>query len=210
MIGTPLPHWCRIVMNSATNEFVANLVPNRLDALEISGTAWRDAGFRSYEHVAYPGFDICRDRTTRTYDIIIAEQVFEHIRRPDRAARNVHAMLRRHGVFVITAPFLIKYHPEPLDLWRWTAEGLNALLEDAGFSTVAAHSWGSRACVAGNFDTWPDYMPELHSLENEPEFPIVVWAFARRDAPQTPLDRLIAYGKAIRRRMAHRPDRHIV
>jgi SAM-dependent methyltransferase len=144
MIGAPLPHWCRIVMNRATNEFVANLVPNRLDALEISGTAWRDAGFRSYEHVAYPGFDICRDRTTRTYDIIIAEQVFEHIRRPDRAARNIRAMLRRHGVFVITTPFPIKYHPEPLDLWRWTAEGLKALLEDAGFSTVAAHSWGSR------------------------------------------------------------------
>jgi SAM-dependent methyltransferase len=201
MIGAPFPHWCRNVMNQATDAFITSLVPQRLDALEISGTAWRDAGFRSYEHVAYPNFDICRDRTSRTYDIIIAEQVFEHLRRPDRAARNILAMLRRGGVFVITTPFLIKYHPEPLDLWRWTEAGLKAFLEDVGFSAVTAHSWGNRACVVGNFDTWADYRPESHSLENEPEFPIVVWAFARRDAAQTPLDRLMAYGKAARRKL---------
>jgi SAM-dependent methyltransferase len=201
MIGTPLPHWCRFVMNRATSDFIAGLVPERLDALEISGTAWRDAGFRSYEHVAYPDFDICRDRTSRTYDLIVAEQVFEHIRRPDRAARNILGMLRRNGVFVVTTPFLIKYHPEPLDLWRWTAAGLQALLEDAGFATVDAHAWGNRACVAGNFDTWPDYAPDIHSLENEPEFPIVVWAFAHRAAAQTPFDRLVGYGKAARRRL---------
>jgi SAM-dependent methyltransferase len=201
MIGTPLPHWCRFVMNRSTADFVAGLGPGRLDALEISGSAWRDVGFRTYEHVSYPDFDICRDRTSRTYDIVIAEQVFEHIRRPDRAARNIRGMLRRHGVFVVTTPFLIKYHPEPLDLWRWTAAGLQALLEDAGFSIVTAHAWGNRACVAGNFDTWPDYTPDIHSLENEPEFPIVVWAFARRDTAQTLLDRLIAYSKAARRKL---------
>jgi SAM-dependent methyltransferase len=201
MIGTPLPQWCRFVMNRSTSDFVAGLVPERLDALEISGAAWRDAGFRSYERVAYPDFDICRDRTSRTYDLIVAEQVLEHVRRPDHAARNILGMLRRHGVFVVTTPFLIKYHPEPLDLWRWTAAGLQALLEDAGFATVDAYSWGNRACVAGNLDTWPDYVPDIHSLEDEPEFPIVVWAFARRSAAQTPFDRLIAYGKAARRRL---------
>jgi 2-polyprenyl-3-methyl-5-hydroxy-6-metoxy-1,4-benzoquinol methylase len=128
MIGAPIPHWCRTVMNQATVDFIVSLGPARLDALEISGAAWRDAGFRSYEQVTYPAFDICRDRTSRTYDIIIAEQVFEHIRRPNHAARNVLGMLRRHGVFVITTPFLIKYHPEPLDLWRWTAAGMQAFL----------------------------------------------------------------------------------
>jgi SAM-dependent methyltransferase len=201
MIGAPIPHWCRTVMNQATVDLSA-LARRRLDALGISGTAWRDAGFRSYEQVTYPAFDICRDRTSRTYDIIIAEQVFEHIRRPDHAARNVLGMLRRNGVFVITTPFLIKYHPEPLDLWRWTAAGMQAFLEDAGFSAVAAHAWGNRACVTGNLDGWPEYVPELHSLENETEFPLVVWAFARRDAAQTPLDRLLAYGKVARRKLA--------
>jgi hypothetical protein len=44
-------------------------------------------------------------------------------------------------------------------------------------------------------------VPELHSLENETEFPLVVWAFARRDAAQTPLDRLLAYGKVARRKL---------
>lgn len=201
MLGSPLPHWCRIVMNRATSDFVSGLGPERLDALEISGTAWRDAGFRSYESAAYPVFDICRDRTSRTYDLIIAEQVFEHIRHPRDAARNVLGMLRQGGVFVITTPFLIKYHPEPLDLWRWTATGMRGFLEDAGFSVIAAESWGNRACVAGNFDTWMDHDPGRHSLENEPEFPMVVWAFARRVQMQTPRDRLAAYVRVMRRKL---------
>ncbi|MGE0418929.1 MAG: methyltransferase domain-containing protein, partial [Acetobacteraceae bacterium] len=136
-------------MNEATSAFVTNLGPARLDALEISGEAWRDAGFRSYESVAFPAFDICRDRTSRTYDIIIAEQVFEHIRYPHAAARNIMGMLRKGGVLLITTPFLIRYHPAPLDLWRWTEVGLQAFLEDAGFSRVIASSWGNRDCVAG-------------------------------------------------------------
>ena len=188
-------------MNRATSDFVSGLGPARLDALEISGTAWRDAGFRSYESAAYPVFDICRDRTSRTYDIIIAEQVFEHIRHPRAAARNVLGMLRQGGVFVITTPFLIKYHPEPLDLWRWTATGMRAFLEDAGFSVMAAESWGNQACVAGNFETWMDYDPRQHSLENEPEFPMVVWAFARRAGPRTLRDRLAAYVRVARRKL---------
>jgi SAM-dependent methyltransferase len=191
-------------MNNATADFVAALTPGNLDALEISGTGRSGAGFRSYEHVAYPDFDICRDRTSRTYDIVIAEQVFEHIRRPDRAARNVLGMLRRNGVFVIRTPFLIEYHPEPLDLWRWSAAGLKVFLEHAGFSAVAANEWGNRARVIGNFDSWPDYDPAVHTLENEPEFPIVVWAFARRAGARTPLDPLISYDKAARRKFLPR------
>src|ERR1700730_17881058 len=113
-------------MNQQTEEFVSRLGANRLDALEISGSAWQETGFRSYERVSWPQFDICKDRTSRTYDIVIAEQVFEHIRRPDLAARNILGMLRKGGVFLITTPFLIRYHPEPLDFWRWTAPGMRA------------------------------------------------------------------------------------
>jgi SAM-dependent methyltransferase len=167
-------------MNRATGSHVEALGPPSLDVLEISGVAWSGFGFRSYESVDYPGFDISRERTPQTYDLIIAEQVFEHLRYPMDAARNVLRMLRVGGTFVITTPFLIKFHPSPLDLWRWTADGLQAFLEDAGFDDVEAASWGNRDCVSGNFDFWPYYDPEKHSLESESDFPVVVWAFAKK------------------------------
>lgn len=189
-------------MNRATSGFVSSLRPERLDALEISGLSWLKAGFRSYEFVSYPTFDICRDRTSRSYDIVIAEQVFEHIRSPDLALGNILGMLRRNGVLVITTPFLIRYHPEPLDLWRWTPAGLRAMLEDAGFTVLAADAWGNRACATANFDAWPDYDPARHSLENQPDVPVSVWAFARRDRARTFVDFSIGYAKAARRKLA--------
>lgn len=37
-------------------------------------------------------------------------------------------LLSTHGTFV--------YHPDPIDLWRWTCEGLRRIVEDAGFEVV--------------------------------------------------------------------------
>ena len=180
--GSPrqINHWCRVMMNRATTEHVNRLNPASLDVLEISGSAWQPVGFRSYLSVAYPEFDICRHRLAATFDLVIAEQVFEHIADPAAAAINVLNMVRPGGTFLVTTPFLIKINPSPLDLWRWTESGLKLLLERVGFSEVATYSWGNRACVIGNFEQWPMYDPMMHSLENDPEFPIVVWGFAKR------------------------------
>ena len=42
-------HWCRVVMDQATRDLVVRVGHTRLDALEISGVRWQDAGFKSYE-----------------------------------------------------------------------------------------------------------------------------------------------------------------
>jgi hypothetical protein len=177
-------------MNRSTEEFVAGLGPTDLDVLEISGTGWGDFGFRSHRSVDYPAFDICTHRTQSYYDLIIAEQVLEHVRRPDLAVRNMLNMLHPGGVALITTPFLVQYHPSPVDLWRWTAAGLYELLCDAGFERIDVHSWGNKACAIANMNDpeyWPPYDSDRHSLENEPLFPLVVWAFAWRSVVIDPI-----------------------
>jgi len=173
-----IDHWCRHVMNSEVNKKVRSLSYKTLDALEVSGSEWRELGFKSYENVSFPDFDICRQTTGKDYDIIIAEQVFEHIEDPASAADNIYKMLRKNGLFLITTPFLIKYHPSPLDLWRWSKDGLRVFLEKQGFETVETFAWGNKDCVIGNLEDWPYYDEKVHSLENEEEYPIVVWGFA--------------------------------
>ena len=66
-----IDHWCRVIINRATAAYVAGLKPEMLDVLEISGSAWQSVGFRSYKNVIYPDFDICRQRLTLTFDLII-------------------------------------------------------------------------------------------------------------------------------------------
>lgn len=175
-------HWCRHVMNEHTQSVVNALRPERISTLEISGSHWHDFGFRDYASVEYPGFDICESVLPDRYDLIVAEQVFEHISHPAKAAANVLQMLRNGGQFLVTTPFLIRYHPAPLDLWRWTAAGLKCFLEEAGFADVRTFSWGNKPCVVANLDSWVIYDPSAHSLENDPDYPIVVWGFGRRGA----------------------------
>jgi hypothetical protein len=70
-----------------------------------------------------------------------------------------------------------------LDLYRWTADGLKVLLEEAGFQDVVTDSWGNRDCLFADMTPGPDWTyfdPERHSLANEPQFPIVVWGYARK------------------------------
>lgn len=185
-LGMENRQWARVIMDRETQKFVGSLDVGRLDALEISGTAdsaWHAAGFRSYRSADYPEYDVCAGPLAReAFDVIIAEQVFEHVLWPFRAVRSVWEMLRPGGVFVITTPFLIRVHGFPIDCSRWTPLGMKHLLAEGGFplETIETGSWGNRSCVVANFRGWPSWVRWKHSLRNERDFPVVVWAFARK------------------------------
>jgi SAM-dependent methyltransferase len=176
--------WSRVVMDRETQKLVQPLHPRSLDALEISGTGWKDFGFRSYRHVEFPNYDICHEPLPEQFDLVIAEQVFEHVLWPYRAGRNVLAMLRPGGHFLITTPFLVKVHPWPVDCSRWTELGLKHFLAECGFEfdTIQTGAWGNRRCVIAHFEACRPitYREAKHGLENEPDFPHHVWALARK------------------------------
>lgn len=132
----------------------------------------------------YPHFDLCAPLgETDTYDVVICEQVIEHVIDPCAAATNLRGLCAPGGHVIVSTPFLIKVHELPMygmrDYWRFTPRGLRALLERAGLEVDTVGSWGNRSCVMGNFDRWPAYR-RWHSLRNEPDLPVQVWAFARR------------------------------
>jgi SAM-dependent methyltransferase len=177
----------RVAMNRETLKLVEGLCPEQLDVLEISGGAWgQRKQFKSFQSPRYPVLDICESAPTDTFDLVIAEQVFEHLTRPLQAGRNVHEALRPGGHFLITTPFLVKMHPYPIDCCRWTPDGLLNLLVECGFDREDIHvdAWGNRACMRANLrgdsKTWVRYKPYLHSLKNDPAFPLQVWALAKK------------------------------
>ena len=169
-------------MDRETEKYVKSLPFKKLSALEISGSRWEKFGFASYRSVRYPKFDVCNATLDDCFDIIIAEQVLEHVLHPHRAVRNLYSMLNSGGVLVITAPFFIKVHSYPVDCSRWTQEGLKQLLIEGGFDPekIKLGSWGNRACIVANFKRSAKWIPYMHSLKNEAEFPVTVWAFAEK------------------------------
>lgn len=179
-IGYDTTHWVRTAMHDACSRRLHEIGIADKDALEISaGLYWRALGFRSFTEANFPEFDVCRDRLDRQFDIVIADQVFEHLPWPYRAVKNVYAMVRPGGVFMISTPFLVRVHEVPIDCSRWTETGLKYLLAEGGFplERIETGSWGNRACVKANFTRWARH-GFLRPTRNEPQFPVTVWAFA--------------------------------
>jgi SAM-dependent methyltransferase len=180
----PTEHWQRIVLNEAVDAFIESLDPKRLGAAEISGWVRKDKPWASYAALQYPEFDLCEplaDGHIGRYDIVICEQVLEHVVDPWGAARNLRLMSRPGGHVVVSTPFLVRIHEQAeigmKDYWRWTPRGLALMLEKGGLVVDEVGSWGNRTCVVGNFGSWPG-VRRWHSMRNEPDLPLQVWAFA--------------------------------
>jgi SAM-dependent methyltransferase len=64
--------------------------------------------------------------------VVYSNNVFEHLRKPWLAARNVLALLQIGGVCITVVPFSQRYHESPGDYFRYTHKGIESLFEDAG------------------------------------------------------------------------------
>jgi SAM-dependent methyltransferase len=156
-----------------------------MNALEISGGRWKTAGFRSYRSAYMPELDIDAAPLEEKFDIILAEQVWEHLKYPYRAGRHVFSMLEPGGYFYLSVPFLVRRHDDPIDCTRWTDIGLKYYLEEVGFppENIISESWGNLGVAIGNLGQWTEYDPShnaVHTLENDPYFPVQTWGLGRK------------------------------
>lgn len=183
----PTIHWNRVVMDESTEKMIRKLPYQDFSVLEISGSKWKDFGFKSYETLKYPDFDICEEGLNlggKQYDLIIAEQVFEHLLWPYRAGKNVFNLLKLGGFFLNTLPFLIVIHNCPVDCSRWTELGLKYFLAECGFplENTVTDAWGNRSFLKAHAKRGvvPFYIKHIHSLKNESKYPASIWSLSQK------------------------------
>jgi SAM-dependent methyltransferase len=87
--------------------------------------------------VPAPGVDICADAESLpfpdgVFDVVVSQEVLEHVRDPFRAMREMQRVLKPRGLIYCQLPFVIGYHPGPTDFWRFTREGIRELVDQAG------------------------------------------------------------------------------
>jgi SAM-dependent methyltransferase len=178
--------WQRVPLNRAVDRHLDALDPASRTAAEISGDAQARRPWKRFVNLAYPAFDLCAPLPPghERFDVVICEQVIEHVPDPCAAAANLRALCAPGGHVVVSTPFLIRVHEEwgMQDYWRFTPRGLRTLLERAGLTVETVGAWGNRRCIARNLDRWPAYRP-WNSLRDEPNLPVQVWAFARNAGP---------------------------
>ncbi len=95
--------WLRVVQQQSWSDYILGLKPSSLAVLEISpghNSTWKQFKFKKYQAVDYPDFDICTTALGETFDLILADNVFEHIPDPISAISNVRKMLKPNGSFL--------------------------------------------------------------------------------------------------------------
>ena len=53
------------------------------------------------------------------FEIVLSQETVEHVPDPFRAVREMARVLRSGGILYLQAPFVIGYHPDPEDYWRF-------------------------------------------------------------------------------------------
>lgn len=181
-VGYDKTHITRTVAYREVDALLDRLGSEHLHALEIAaGWKWRQRRWASYTEMNWPDHDICTDVLDRQFDVIIADNVWEHLLHPWKATGHVLQMLKPGGLFINITPFLIRQHLVPTDCTRWTELGMRHFLADAGFdeASIETGSWGNASAVKANLHRWAR-TGWRRRLPNHPDFPVTVWAFARK------------------------------
>lgn len=72
-------------------------------------------------------------------DIILSNQVLEHVDSPSGYLKEAYRLLKPDGRLLISTHGYWFYHPTPNDYWRWTSAGLRKTVEQEGFEILEFH-----------------------------------------------------------------------
>jgi SAM-dependent methyltransferase len=65
-----------------------------------------------------------------TLDLVISQEVLEHVDNPQHWISEIHRVLKPGGRFYCQLPFIIGYHPGPTDFWRFSKEAYPQLFPE--------------------------------------------------------------------------------
>ncbi len=77
-----------------------------------------------------------------TFDAIISIVVFEHLKNPFKAMRELSKVLKKDGTMLVVFPFVWELHQEPYDFFRFSEYGFKELATQAGLTVVKLKKLG--------------------------------------------------------------------
>jgi len=97
-----------------------------------------------------------------SFDTVISTQVFEHVDNPFSVVREIKKVLKTGGNAIITAPFMIPFHADPKDNFRFSREGLEEIFKSSGFEIVDSGIYGGFFMVLSEMLHFSRFSPYKH------------------------------------------------
>lgn len=85
---------------------------------------------------------------TAGVDTLLLFNVLEHLYNYSLVLSEIKRVLKPGGKLIGAVPFLVAYHPDPHDYWRYTKEALEKIFMTAGFTNIQIKPFGYGPCVA--------------------------------------------------------------
>ncbi len=153
-------------------------------------------GKNNLNHIlgTYPEYDAenLNRIPTNSLDMIVADQVLEHVQHPWYAAEAFYRALKPGGLAIVATPGLYPIHPSPLDCWRIMPDGYKVLFPNDKWQTLLFDTWGSADRVAyeltnnkeilkgGRTYTVTEAMQQPHYQESDGLCPMQLWWIGRK------------------------------
>jgi SAM-dependent methyltransferase len=114
------------------------LEKNRSKNLKLnlgSGADLMVDNFKNVDYYPMKGVSLCADVhdlpfRANSIDALQCMQLSEHVENPKRMVMEIHSVLKPTGEVFLTVPFMYPYHEAPIDLNRWSQEGLKNLMKE--------------------------------------------------------------------------------
>jgi SAM-dependent methyltransferase len=127
-------------------------------------------------------------------DLLVADQVLEHVQKPWLAAQAMRRVLVHGGLAVVATPYLHPIHLCPLDCWRISPDGYDVLFGENDWEVLGRGSWGNRAIcqelyasavsqgMTGHWVPYAQARQLLPSFDTPPDglHPVVMWWVGRK------------------------------
>ncbi len=98
-------------------------------------------GLISFDLFRFPGVHVVGDAHRLPFKDaslhgVISTALLEHVEQPEAILAEMRRVTRPGGFVYVEVPFLQGYHPDPIDMRRYTRPGLEAKVAEAGFTVV--------------------------------------------------------------------------
>jgi SAM-dependent methyltransferase len=123
-----------------------------------------------------------------TFDIVLCNQVFEHVFNPNEFLSEIARVLKKRGTLLLTVPFVWDEHEQPFDYARYTTFALENLLSSHGMRIIKHKKLGADISVIFQLinaylvkvtSNWPKYLRFLMTITVMSSFNLLGITFSR-------------------------------